>query len=195
MITPVKFVEGEKVYLRPIEEQDLQLIYFGKNNPLVRETLFLFYPITLEQVKQEITTYITSKENLYFTIVEKKTDIPIGQTAFVRIDYVSRMATYFLAIYNPNYWSKGYGTEATKLMVEYGFDILNLNRIQLHVAVENQFAVRAYKKCGFIIEGTLREAMYHHNKYCDFYLMSILRSEFYKMNVMDKKIKYKKEKK
>ncbi len=66
-------------------------------------------------------------------------------------------------------------------MVEYGFEILNLNRIQLHVAVENQNAIRAYEKCGFKIEGTLREAMYHHNRYCDFHLMAILRSEFYKM--------------
>lgn len=183
---PVKFIEGEKVYLRPVEEQDLELLYFGKNNPKVRETLFLFFPMSIEQVKQEIATYINSRENLYFTIVEQQTDIAVGLTAFVRIDYVSRMATFFLAIYDPDYWSKGYGTEATKLMIEYGFDILNLNRIQLHVAVENEFAVRAYKKCGFLIEGTLREAMYHHDKYCDFYLMSILRSEFYKKQINNK---------
>jgi len=46
----VKFYEGEKVYLRPVEENDLQLFYFGKNNSQVRETLFLFFPMTYEQV-------------------------------------------------------------------------------------------------------------------------------------------------
>ncbi len=177
----VKFAKGEKIYLRPVEETDLELFYFGKNNPDVRETLFLFFPMTYEQVKNEIQTIFSSKENLTFTIVENKTDIPVGQTSFVRIDYVSRMATFFLAIWNPGYWSKGYGTEATRLMVEYGFDILNLNRIQLHVAVENQNAIKAYEKCGFKTEGTLRQAMYHHNRYCDFHLMAILRSEFYSM--------------
>ncbi len=64
-------------------------------------------------------------------------------------------------------------------MIQYGFDILNLNRIQLHVCCDNVFAVKAYEKAGYKIEGTLRQAMYHHNKYCDFYVMGILRSEYY----------------
>lgn len=177
----VKFYEGEKIYLRPVEESDLELFYFGRNNPDVRETLFLFFPMTYEQVKNDIQLILNSKENLTFTIVEKESEIPIGQTSFVRIDYVSRMATFFLAIWDPAYWSKGYGSEATQLMVDYGFEILNLNRIQLHVAHENINAIKAYEKCGFKIEGTLREAMYHHNRYCDFHLMAILRSEFYEM--------------
>ncbi len=179
MNKPVKFYEGKKIYLRPIEEKDMDLFYFGRNNPEIRETLFLFFPMTYEQVRNEVQSLLTSKENISFTIVENETNIPIGQTSFVRIDYVSKMATFFLAIWDPQHWSKGYGTEATKLMVEYGFEILNLNRIQLHVAVENNNAIRAYEKCGFKIEGTLREAMYHHNRYCDFHLMAILRSEFY----------------
>lgn len=177
----VKFYEGEKIFLRPVEEEDIELFYFGRNNPDVRETLFLFFPMTYEQVKNELQSLFTTKDNLTFTIVEKETNIPVGQTSFVRIDYVSRMATFFLAIWDPEHWSRGYGTEATKLMVDYGFEILNLNRIQLHVAVENKNAIRAYEKCGFKIEGTLREAMYHHNKYCDFHLMAILRSEFYEL--------------
>lgn len=177
----VKFYEGEKIYLRPVEEEDLKLFYFGKNNPDVRETLFLFYPMTYDQIKIEIQSLQASKENLTFTIVEKLTGKAIGQTSFVRIDYVSRMATFFLAIWDPDYWSRGYGTEATQLMIDYGFEILNLNRIQLHVALENNNAIRAYEKCGFKVEGTLREAMYHHNRYCDFLLMAILRSEFYQM--------------
>ncbi len=181
MSKPVIFYEGEKIYLRPVEESDIDLFYYGRNNPDVREALFLFYPMTYEQVRNEIQSSLSSRENLTFTIVEKFSHKPVGQTSFVRIDYVSRMATFFLAIWDSEFWSKGYGTEATKLMIEYGFEILNLNRIQLHVAVENIKAIRAYKKCGFVIEGTLREAMYHHDRYCDFHLMSILRTEYYKM--------------
>lgn len=181
MNKPTIFLEGKKVYLRPFEEKDLELYYYGKNNPDVRESLFLFYPMTLEQVRDEINNLLSSRDNLTFTIVKKSTDEAVGQTSFVRIDYVSRMATFFLAIWDPVFWSRGFGTEATQLMVDYGFDILNLNRIQLHVAVENKYAIKAYEKCGFKIEGTLREAMYHHDRYCDFHLMAILRSEFYSM--------------
>jgi RimJ/RimL family protein N-acetyltransferase len=88
--------------------------------------------------------------------------------------------TLYIAIYNPEFWSKGYGKEATKLVLKYSFDILNLNRIQLHVANNNKNGIKAYEKAGFVTEGILREAMYHNNKYVDFYVMSILRTDFYK---------------
>lgn len=175
----VKFVAGEKVYLRPVQEGDAALVYFGKNSAQVRETLFLFAPLTLEQVRQEIHTWSTSKEIMLFTICCRESDEAVGQTALVRIDYVSRAAVFYIAIYDPSYWARGFGGEATRLMVQYAFDILNLNRIQLHVCCDNTHAVQAYRRAGFQIEGTLRQAMYHHDRYCDFYVMAILRAEFY----------------
>jgi diamine N-acetyltransferase len=174
-----KFLEGEKVYLRPFAESDLELVHFGKNNALVRETLFLAAPLTLEQIKAEMSSWSSSKEIVLFTICSRESDKPVGQTAFVRIDYVSRAGVFYLALYDPEEWSRGYGGEASRMMVDYGFDILNLNRIQLHVSCENDHAVAAYKKTGYAIEGTLRQAMYHHNRYVDFYVMSILRQEYY----------------
>lgn len=176
---PVKFMEGESVYLRPYQESDSQLVLFGKNSAEVRETLFLFAPMTADQVKSEMNQWSNSKEIMLFTICRQKDNEPVGQTAFVRIDYVSRAAVFYIAVYDPQYWSSGFGGEATRLMVKYAFDILNLNRIQLHVCAENEKGVKAYKKAGFSIEGTLRQAMYHHNRYIDFYVMGILREEYY----------------
>ncbi|HOP51089.1 MAG TPA: GNAT family protein [Ignavibacteriales bacterium] len=175
-----KFIIGEKIYLRPYEkENDLELVYLGKNISELRETLFHFNPLTIQQVEKELDAWANDDKTKLFTICENSTDKPVGQTAFVRVDLVSRATVFYLAIYDPESWSKGYGTEATSLMIKYGFDILNLNRIQLHVFAKNEKAVKAYKKCGFTIEGTLREAMYHNNEYCDFYVMSILRREYY----------------
>lgn len=176
----VKFLEGEKVYLRPVQDSDLELVEFGKNNTDVRETLFLFAPMTQEQVRTEMNAWSSSKEIMFFTICSRDNDEPVGQTAFVRIDYVSRAAVFYIAIYDPQFWSKGYGSEATNLMVKYAFEILNLNRIQLHVCSENTKGVKAYEKAGFKIEGTLRQAMYHFDRYVDFYVMGILREEYYK---------------
>lgn len=62
----VKFLEGEKVYLRPVRESDLDLVEFGKNNADVRETLFLFAPMTQEQVKTEMNQWAGSKEIMFF---------------------------------------------------------------------------------------------------------------------------------
>lgn len=179
-----KFFEGKKVYLRPYAESDADLVCFGKNNPDVRETLFLFVPMTVDQVRSEMISWTTSKEIVLFTICSQEEDMAVGQTAFVRIDHVSRAAVFYVAIYDPYHWSKGFGGEATSLMIQYGFDILNLNRIQLHVCCDNSHAVRAYEKAGFIIEGTLRQAMYHHDRYCDFYVMGILREEYYKKSAV-----------
>lgn len=176
---PVKFKEGKKVFLRPYRESDVELVEYGKNNTDVRETLFLFAPMTNEQVRAELNSWANSKEIMLFTICNQQNDEPVGQTAFVRIDYVSRAAVFYIAIYDPQFWSNGFGGEATKLMVDYAFDILNLNRIQLHVCSENTKGVEAYKKAGFQIEGTLRQAMYHHDRYIDFYVMGILREEYY----------------
>jgi diamine N-acetyltransferase len=174
-----KFLAGEKVYLRPVEEGDVALVYFGKNNIEVRETLFLFAPMTFEQVRQEMINWSTSKEIMLFTICSQESNEAVGQSAFVRIDYVSRAAIFYIAIYDPQYWARGFGGEATRLMVQYAFAVLNLNRIQLHVCCDNAHAVQAYRRAGFQIEGTLRQAMYHHDRYCDFYVMGILRSEYY----------------
>jgi RimJ/RimL family protein N-acetyltransferase len=176
----VPFLAGEKVYLRPVEENDSLLLYKGKNDPAVRETLFLFFPMTLEQAKDELRSWTSSKEIILFTICLKEDDRPVGQTAFVRIDYVSRAAIFYISIYDPSEWAKGYGGEATQLMVNYGFDILNLNRIQLHVFADNSAGVKAYEKAGFVKEGVLRQAMYHHGQYCDFYVMGILREDWEK---------------
>lgn len=175
----VNFLKGSKIYLRPYDENDITMIHLGKNDSTVRETLFLFEPTTIDQVKAEILSWINNKEIVLFTICDNESDVAVGQTAFVRIDHVSRAAVFYIAIYNPEYWSRGFASDATKLMLKYAFDILNLNRVQLHVSSENDHAIKAYKKAGFVIEGTLREAMYHNNKYVDFYVMSILRNEYY----------------
>lgn len=176
----VKFIEGEKIYLRPFSDEDLSLVYFGKNNAEVRQSLFLFNPMTMEQVANEILNMVSSKEAVLFTICRQEDNVQVGQTAFVRIDHVSRAAVFYIAIYDPRFWSNGYGGEATRLMISYAFDILNLNRIQLHVCSENEKAVAAYKRAGFTIEGTLRQAMYHNDRYVDFYVMGILREEYYR---------------
>ena len=166
----VKFIEGNKIYLRPFEEKDADLVYFGKNNEAVRETLFLFEPITKAKIFSELQECSNGKENILFTICSQENNTAVGQTALLRIDNISRAAVFYIAIYNPEYWSKGYGKEATALVIKYAFDILNLNRIQLHVSIDNEKGIAAYKKAGFQHEGTLREAMYHNNKYVDFYV-------------------------
>ncbi len=174
------FIIGEKIYLRPLQPEDSEFICRGENDPRVRETLFLAFPSDPTRSLEKINQQIASRETIIFMLVAKENDKPVGQTAFFRLDWVSRAAVFYLALLDPAQWSKGYGYEATRLMVDYAFETLNLNRIQLHVFADNTAAVKIYQKIGFVKEGILREAMFHHDRYCDFWVMGILKADWHK---------------
>jgi RimJ/RimL family protein N-acetyltransferase len=173
------FLVGEKVYLRALELDDLDLLCKCYNSPEVRRTFFLNTPTNRIQQEEYVRNLYKQKDHIPLIIVVKQTDKPIGITAFHRVDLVSRAAVYSIIIADSADWSKGYGSDVTRLMVEYGFEILNLNRIQLHVCVENEAGIRAYEKAGFVKEGLLRQGMYRNGEYYDFFVMGILHQDYY----------------
>jgi len=173
------FLIGKKTYLRAFKSGDEEMISRIENHPDPRLTLFYALPTTLQQQIEKINNFINDPNSIIFTICRSDDKEPVGQTFLYRIDWIGRMAIFYIAIADKDNWSKGYGSEATNLLVDYAFNTLNLNRIQLHVAIENETAVKVYERTGFKIEGTLREAMYHEGKYCDFYIMGLIRSDFY----------------
>jgi RimJ/RimL family protein N-acetyltransferase len=77
-----------------------------------------------------------------------------------------------------NYWSKGYGTDATKTLLRFAFEELGLNLVELEVYDFNPRAMRCYEKAGFRRVGAHRQGLYRHGKFHDEYLMSILREEW-----------------
>jgi len=174
------FIVGEKIYLRAPAEGDEYIYAISENHPEARHYLYYAFPSTLNQQKEKIERMVNDPHTILFTICSKENDKPVGNTAFIRIDWVGRMATFYIAIAEKKNWSKGYGSEATRMMIRYAFDVLNLNRIQLHVSTENKPALNTYRKSGFTVEGTLRQAMYFDGRYIDFYLMAILKEEYAK---------------
>lgn len=153
----------------------------SENHPDPRETLYYALPISIETHLENIKQKLKEHSTIVFTICSKEPDESVGNTVFVRIDWIGRMATFYIAIAEKKNWSKGFGKEAVRLMVDYAFETLNLNRVQLHVSVENKRAINVYKHVGFSIEGTLRQAMYFKNSYHDFYLMAILKEDWIKL--------------
>lgn len=174
------FLISDNIYLRAAETGDAKMIALSENHPEPRQTLYYALPTSIEHHQAKLEERNLDSNQIIFTIVEKESDHPIGMTALFRIDWVSRAAIFYIAIAEKENWSKKYGSETTKLVRDYAFETLNLNRIQLHVSTENDRAVKAYKKAGFQIEGTLRQAMYHEQCYSDFYVMSILREDWQK---------------
>lgn len=174
------FIIGNKIYLRAPEEGDEEIIATTENHPELRETLFYAIPTGSNSIREKWKKLKDDPNSIVLIICLKESDSAIGVTAFHRIDWIGRMAIYYIAIADSNYRSKGLGSEATELIIDYAFNTLNLNRIQLHVAVKNKKAIIVYKKSGFKIEGTLRQAMYREGKYHDFFVMGLLKNEYNK---------------
>ncbi|MCK5525745.1 MAG: GNAT family N-acetyltransferase, partial [Candidatus Latescibacteria bacterium] len=133
--------------------------------------------LNLGREREWIEQLYKDQSRVVFGIVLKTSDKLIGSTGFEGIDWRSRRAGFGIAIGDKTQWSKGFGTEATKLVVRYGFDTLNLNRIFLHVFDHNPRAMRAYEKAGFVREGVLRQDRYIEGAYRGFIVMGILREE------------------
>ena len=177
------FIRGNGIDLRPAEPADAALFAACNNSPEARLSFFTHTPCSLHGEEKRVAEFYRPGGD-YIPLVICKKDLDeggLGVTAFHRLDFVSRAAVFSICFPEAKNWGHGYGQEATGLMMEYGFDILNLNRIQLHVWEKNERAIRAYGKAGFQREGLLREAMFHNGEYCSFLVMGLLAREWRSM--------------
>jgi len=110
-----------------------------------------------------------------FVIEEITSERAIGSCQLLNINWVCSCAELQIRIGNNELHGKGFGSEAVKLLIDFGFKDLYLHRIYLHVFITNTRAIRAYEKNGFIREGILRESAYIDNKFVDVVVMGLLR--------------------
>ena len=107
-----------------------------------------------------------------------KNDKMIGTVSLEKIDNINRTATLGIFIGDKNYRSQGYGTEAIKLLLEYGFKYMNLYNISLDLMEFNTRALKCYEKCGFKEYGRRRKCKFINGRYYDCISMDILQEEF-----------------
>lgn len=80
-------------------------------------------------------------------------------------------------VISDKYWNKGYMTEALKKIIEFGFEKMDLQRIEARCCIENTASERVMQKCGMKLEGILRSSLYIKGEFRDFKYFSILKSE------------------
>jgi len=179
MIKPV-FLEGKRIYLRPIDMTDMDKFFRWFNDPKLRRFLLLPFPITRMAEKEFIGRVTKLKDGVVLSIVVRKGDRLIGNVSLFKIDTVSRKAELGVAIADLSMARKGFGTEAIGLVLEYAFRTLNLHRVWLNVHEFNSGARKAYLSLGFVEEGRQRQSYYWDGKYHDDILMGILRDGWHK---------------
>jgi RimJ/RimL family protein N-acetyltransferase len=103
-------------------------------------------------------------------------DQVIGQVQLHSIDYFSRCCELGIAL-GRKHWNRGFGQDAVRTIVDYGFDVLNMNRVGLRVLADDARAIAAYRKSGFVEEGRLRQHAMVQGEFLDDLIMGILRED------------------
>lgn len=186
-----KKLVGDSIYLSPRNSEDIEIFTKWLNDFQVTDGLGRSgLMVTLNGEKEYLEKiHDNDNKNYYFVIVTLENDEMIGTISLENMNYINRSAELGIFIGDETYRGKGIGKEAIHLMLDYGFNYLNLNSIQLTVLTFNERAIACYKKCGFKEVGKLREAYYLNGKYYDKILMDILRSEFNETYIRNKYIK------
>ncbi len=157
---PILNLVGEKVALGPIR-RDLVPVYERWINDFeVVRTLGVSGPRPLT-TEGEVAWYertALSDKDVSFTMYERASLRPIGSSGLHFVDHYNRTATFGILIGEKDCWGKGYGTEATRLMLDYAFTGLGLHNVMLNVFANNERAIRAYRRAGFREIGRRRQA-------------------------------------
>jgi RimJ/RimL family protein N-acetyltransferase len=145
---------------------------------VARLTRYQDGPMRPEEIERFFTARALGAESLSLAVHLRESDRLIGTCALSQLDSDNGSALYHITIGEKDVWGQGYGTEATRLMLDHAFGTLNLHRIGLSVFSFNERAIRSYRSCGFLIEGRAREAIWRDGRWWDEVSMSVLQGDW-----------------
>ncbi len=167
------------VILREKQESDVPDFFRYYSDPKVSKFILCEIPQNIEEATRELRYWrgvFYQNDGIYFAIADKQTNQMIGSIGLTSHNtYQGRIEiSYDLA---SEYWRRGISTRALTVVVNYAFDVLRVNRIEASASCANIASKNLLLKCGFTLEGTLRQHRYHRGSYVDVYFFSILRSD------------------
>ena len=172
------FLIGTRIYLRPLEREDLPtLVKWGAYSE-VQTALDLFYRLPDRSTEEVFLDRVKIDENdVALGIMEKAADVLQGFIGLNRMDFKNShiQLGFFLAEQSPK--TEEYEVEAVHLIAKYAFEALNMNRIWLHVDASDNHAIQRLEKAGFRHEATLRQDRYSDAGYLDTVVIGMLREE------------------
>ena len=174
----VPFLIGDRIVLRPLGAEDVDRCMRWINDSEIQARIGRRHPMGRVQEEEWLAGQYKCDDHLNLAIVVKDGDRHIGNCGFNRIDFINRNAEFGILIGERDAWGCGYGPEAARLILQYGFEELGFHRIGLGVFAFNERAIRAYKRVGFVREGAERESYFRHGRFHDHIRMSVLESEW-----------------
>lgn len=148
---------NNSVSIRPITENDTSNIVKWRNAKSVVENFIYRTPLTEQAHLNWYETRIKTGEVAQFIIVDEQSKTDVGSVYLRDIDKQNRKCEFGIFIGDENCRGKGIGSAAAKLILDYAFDVLNMNKVFLRVFAFNERAIKSYEKAGFKIEGTFKQ--------------------------------------
>ena len=184
-IMHLSFLKSEKVILRPLTETDTNGNYpnWFNDADVCKGNSHHVYPYTKEQALNYIRSLSSNKNMLVLAIIEKSSNSHIGNVSLQDINFINRCAELAIIIGEKSFWGKGIGREAVQLLMEHGFNSLNLNRIWSGTLETNIGFQKLALSMGMKHEGTRRKAIFKNGAYLDVFEYGILRDEFEQINL------------
>ena len=172
-------LHGEKVTLRSIEREDLRRLREFRNDLEVELAGGGDPPLPTppERLEKEFEQAVVEKRRDRTDFAIEADGECIGTCGLFDIDEAARHAELGITIGVKEYWGRGYGREAVGLLLDYAFRLRNLRRVWLEVHSANERAIRAYRSCGFVEEGRMREHIWLGGRYADNVIMGVLAEE------------------
>ena len=177
---PERILHGRLVYLRPAERDDIPFFVRWLSDARTTEFLALRSPIGLAMEERWFEELLDhhGRERWFFVICRLEDDRPVGSLDLHEIGPTSGGAGLGIVIGDPADTSQGYGSDALRVLLDFGFGELRLERMWLDVFDFNERARHVYERLGFLHEATLRHAFFHGGRYLDLLRMAILREEW-----------------
>ena len=172
-----KKIIGERLYLSPINKSDVETYTKWLNDYDVAAGLGMYRQMISLAAEEKILESLAAEGHNY-AIVLQESDVLIGNIGFCNIKQHNRSAEVGLFVGDKENRGKGYGAEALRLILDYGFKTLNYHNVMLHVNSDHEMAIRCYRKVGFKEIGRRREAKFKDGKHIDDVMMDVLSTEF-----------------
>ena len=173
----VRKLVGEKCFLSPICVNDAELYTHWLNDLEITRNLTVANSVINIDTEAGFLASLSKEHN--YGIVDLVTDELIGTCGFSFLNHFDRTAELGIFIGNKNYLHRGYGSEAVRLLLDYGYRYLNLHNVMLRVMDFNTNAAEAYKKIGFREIGRRRQCEPRDGKMIDIIYMDILPEDLY----------------
>lgn len=170
---------GNRVILRALEPEDMEALRATVNDPHT-ESMVIGWSFPVSRLEQDkwYQAAVLDRQNLRLAIETKDGEL-IGLATLDSIDWKNRKAGQGIKLCLDAPRRQGYATDAVMAVMRYAFEELQLNRLWTTILDHNVASQRLYQKCGWVVEGRLRNSVFKNNAYHDEIVVGILRDEYF----------------